>query len=219
MDTEFWLERWQNGEIGFHQAKGSDLLTQHWPALGLPGAGAVFVPLCGKSVDMVWLAARGHKVIGSELSPLAIADFFCEQKADAEMRREGKFNVHGTGAITIWQGDFFALPQDAVGGAVAVYDRAALVAMPPRMQRTYAAKLGALAGTAPILLIALDYPDGEISGPPFATPERQVRALFGGTHDIEVLTVRDGLAGSPALKDRGVSRLDEAVYVLRPRIS
>jgi thiopurine S-methyltransferase len=217
MDAQFWMERWEKGDIGFHQAGGNDLLVRHWPALELAGSGAVFVPLCGKSLDMMWLAGRGHQVVGSELSQLAVADFFREQRIEAELRQQPGFEVHAAGAITIWRGDFFALPAAATRGAVAVYDRAALVAMPPDMQTDYAATLRALAGDAPILLVALDYPAGEISGPPFATPEAQVRVLFGDTHDIAVLEVRDGLANSPALKTRGVSRLEEAVYVLRRR--
>jgi thiopurine S-methyltransferase len=217
MDAQFWMERWDKGDIGFHQASGNDLLVRHWQALELAGSGTVFVPLCGKSLDMMWLAGRGHRVVGSELSPLAVADFLGEQGIEAELRQEPGFEVHAAGAITIWCGDFFALPAAATRGVVAVYDRAALVAMPPNMQGDYAETLRALAGNAPILLVALDYPDAEISGPPFATPEAQVRALFGDTHDVTVLEVRDGLANSPALKARGVTRLEEAVYVLRRR--
>lgn len=217
MDTTFWIERWQKGETGFHQAHGSDLLKRYWSALGLNGSGTVFVPLCGKSVDMVWLVAQGHRVVGNELSPLAVAEFFREQGLVPEVRREDGFEIHGVDAVTIWCGDFFAVPATDVGHVVAVYDRAALVAMPPEMQRKYASKLRELAGAAPILVVSLDYPEGEIVGPPFATPEAQVRALFEATHDIDILAVRDGLAASPALKDRGLSRLDETVYVLTAR--
>jgi thiopurine S-methyltransferase len=213
---DFWIERWDKGEIGFHQAGGNDLLVRHWPALGTAAGAAVFVPLCGKSVDMVWLAAQGHRVIGSELSQRAVADFFREQDVVPQMRREGTFDVSTAGAIEIWCGDFFALPEAVTRDVEAVYDRAALVAMPPEMQPAYAAKLRALARGAQILLVSLDYPTGEIAGPPFATPQQQVRTLFAASHELSVIERRDGLAASPALKDRGVTRLDEAAYVLRP---
>lgn len=218
MDEKFWIERWQKGETGFHQAQGNDLLRQHWHALGLNASrSTVFVPLCGKSVDMVWLAGQGHRVVGSELSSLAVADFFRAQGLTPQVRHENAFEIHTVDPITIWLGDFFALPEAAVQDAAAVYDRAALVAMPPAMQAAYVAKLQDLAGAARILLVSLDYPADQIAGPPFATPESQVRALFGPTHEVAVLAVRDGLAASPALKDRGLSWLEEATYLLTPK--
>ncbi|MDO9381272.1 MAG: thiopurine S-methyltransferase [Hyphomicrobiaceae bacterium] len=218
MEPDFWIERWQRGETGFHQEAGNDLLAKHWPALGLAPGSTVFVPLCGKSVDMVRLAAQGHSVIGAELSPLAVQDFFSENALHAEIRKVGSFTVHTAGAISIWCGDFFALPFEATQDAAAVYDRAALIALPADMQVKYADKLRSLlpAGT-PILLVSLTYPHGAIEGPPFATSRDQVDALFSATHDITILEERDGLETSPVLKQRGVSQLDEVVYVLRPR--
>lgn len=217
MKADFWIERWEKGEIGFHQASGNDLLVRHWSAVHAAAGRTVFVPLCGKSVDMAWLAAKGYRVIGSELSQRAVADFFHEQGAEAQVRREGAFEVSTAGPIEIWCGDFFAMPTAVTRDVAAVYDRAALIAMPPEMQPAYVAKLRALVPAAPILLVSLDYPAGEVAGPPFATPEQQIRALFAASHDMSVLETRDGLAASPALKDRGVTRLDETAYVLRPR--
>ena len=215
MEAEFWLERWQNGEIGFHQAAGNDLLGRHWPSLGLVRGSTVLVPLCGKSVDMAWLAAQGHTVIGVELSPLAAADFFREHGLAAQVRREGAFTVHTAGSISIWCGDFFALPDSVTRDVAAVYDRAALVALPRDLKSRYAGKLRALlpAGT-PILLVALTYREEEMDGPPFSTPPEQVQGLFAATHEIATVESRDGLASSPALRQRGVSQLIETVYLL-----
>lgn len=216
MDREFWIERWKRGETGFHQQQGNDLLLKHWASLQVPPGVPVFVPLCGKSVDLVWLAAQGRKVIGAELSPLAVGDFFKEQNLTPDVRQDGAFEVYTAGPITIWCGDFFALEPKVTAGAV-VYDRAALVAMPPTMQRDYANKLLDLAPAAAILLVSLSYPDGQITGPPFSTLGEQVRALFEVTHDINIAETRDGLAASPALKDRGVTALEETAYVMTPR--
>lgn len=216
MTPDFWIERWQKGEIGFHQASGNDLLQTHWPALDLAPRSSVFVPLCGKSFDMVWLAGQGHRVIGVELSPLAVADFFREQGIEVQTRTEGAFTVHSAGPITIWCGDIFALPAEALGEVAAVYDRAALVAFPPDLQPRYAETLRrVLPAAAPILLISLSYPDGQIAGPPFSTPLMQVAALFGDAYAINIRETRDGLEKSPNLRERGVTALDEAVYVLR----
>lgn len=218
METEFWIERWQKGETGFHQASGNDLLDKHWSALGVEPGSSVFVPLCGRSVDMVKLAAKGHRVIGSELSPLAVEDFFRETAPVVDTRREGHFTIYSAGPISIWCGDLFELPDEAVQGVAAVYDRAALVAFPAELQSKYAGKLGSLLPVgAPTLLVSLSYPDGAIAGPPFSTPRVQVDKLFAATHDISVLEERDGLEASPVLRQRGVSQLDEAAYILRPK--
>jgi len=217
MTPDFWIERWQKGETAFHQAAGNDLLPKHWPALKLAPGSEVFVPLCGKSLDMVWLAGAGHRVVGAELSSLAVAEFFREQGVAAETRSVGAFEVHSAGPITIWCGDIFALPAEATAGVAAAYDRAALVAMPPALQGAYAKTLRALTPGAPILLISLAYPQAQIEGPPFSTPLSQVTALFGATHDINIRETRDGLEKSPNLTARGVTALDEAVYVLRPK--
>ncbi len=218
MTPDFWIERWQNGEIGFHQASGNDLLPAHWPGLGLaPGGGTVLVPLCGKSLDMAWLAALGHRVVGVELSPLAVDDFFREQGVPADTRAAGPFTVRTAGPITIWCGDIFTLPAEAVADVAAVYDRAALVAFPPSLQARYAQTLRRLVPAAPVLLISLSYPDGQIAGPPFSTPLTQVTELFGRDYDIGICETRDGLAQSPNLTRRGVTALDEAAYVLRPK--
>lgn len=217
MTPDFWIERWQNGEIGFHQQAGNDLLSKHWPSLGAPSRSTVFVPLCGKSFDMVWLASQGHHVVGVELSPLAVDDFFREHEIEASSRTVGPFVVRTAGPITIWCGDVFELPAEATGEVAAVYDRAALIAFPSSLQKRYARKLGELVPSVPILLIGLAYPDGQMTGPPFSTPLDQVANLFGATHDINVRETRDGLEKSQNIKARGVTSLDEAVYVLRPK--
>ena len=216
MTPDFWIERWQKGEIGFHQEAGNDLLQTYWPSLGLAPDSTVFVPLCGKSLDMVWLAGQGHRVVGVELSPLAVDDFFRAQDVEASTRVVGKFMVRSAGPITIWCGDIFDLPTEAVRGVAAVYDRAALVAFPASAQARYAAKLAdMLPQGVPVLLVSLAYPEGQMTGPPFSTPLSQVAALFGATHDIDLRESRDGLEKSPNLAARGLTALEEAAYVLR----
>jgi thiopurine S-methyltransferase len=212
----FWIERWKKGEIGFHRDDVHDFLPRHWPLLGVEKGQAVLVPLCGKSRDMVWLAAAGHPVVGVELSPLAVDDFFREQDLEADTTTFGSFVVRRAGPYTIWCGDFFDLPNEAVAGVAAAYDRAALVALPSSLQPRYADKLTQLLPPgSPTLLISLWYPEGEMAGPPFSTPLAQVAALFGTTHAINIAESRDGLPESQNIRDRGVTMLDEAAYVLR----
>ncbi len=218
MEHNFWEERWQRGEIGFHQPHIHAQLQQFWPSLGLPKGSAVFVPLSGKTRDMAWLSEQGHKVIGAELSEVAVRDFFKELGLTPSVRASTPFQIFEAGAFKIYQGDFFALPPEALHGVAACYDRAAMIALPPDMRPQYAEKLTAvLPPEAVILAISIEYPEGQIAGPPFCVTRDEVRTLYGQRFDIDILEVRDGLASSDNLKKRGVTRLEEIAYLLKRR--
>ena len=218
MDKAFWQDRWQRQEIGFHQPRVHEQLSRFWPTLDLAPESTVFVPLSGKSRDMLWLAEQGHRVVGVELSGIAVSAFFEESGLRAERRIEGTFEVCTADCFTIHKGDFFELSAKALEAIAAVYDRAALIALPADMRSRYAAALGRiLPHKAVILLIAINYPEHEITGPPFAVPPQEIDRLFGKEFDIAILETRDGLAASDNLRKRGVTRLDETVYLLRRR--
>ncbi|AGK59491.1 thiopurine S-methyltransferase [Hyphomicrobium denitrificans 1NES1] len=218
MDKAFWTERWKRREIGFHQPHIHEQLKRFWPTLGLPVASAVFVPLSGKSCDMIWLATQGHRVIGVELSEVAVQEFFKDGGQTPEVRSEGPFDVFSAGPFNLYRGDFFETPAEILKDIVAVYDRAALVALPPQLRARYAEKLThIIPQKALIFLVALDYPENEISGPPFSVTRSEVERLYGDTFDIQVLEARDGLEASGNLRRRGVTRLQETAYLLRRR--
>ena len=216
MEPQFWQDRWHKGEIGFHQAEPQAALLRHWPGLNIAKGSTVFVPLCGKSVDMLWLAEQGHRIVGAELSELAVDAYFAERGLTPGVRQSGGFTVKSSGVYELWCGDFFALATNDLPPIAATYDRAALVAMPPELQPRYSAKLAELTPAhAPALLIGLDYSPQEMEGPPFAVPQTRVRELMAPHFSVDVLEVRDGLATSEHLKKRGVTRLEEATYLLR----
>lgn len=218
MDNEGWIERWKRREIGFHQPHAHEQLTGLWRAVGVVPPQTVFVPLSGKSNDMVWLAERGHRIIGAELSEIAVREFFEELVLQPKVSEIGGFKVFEAGPYQIYCGDIFNLPTAVTKDVGAVYDRAALIAFPPDRQSAYAKKLAELVpATAPIFLVSLEYPANEISGPPFSVSESDLRALFAEHYEIEFLESRDGLTSfaADALKRRGVTRLDEIVYLLR----
>ena len=218
MDPDFWLERWKQSDIGFHQLNVQPALALHWAALGVALDAAVFVPLCGKSLDLVWLVGQGHRVIGAELSGLAVDAFFSEHGLTPDVKIVDGFVVKSAEAFELWCGDFFTLTPKHVPAIAAAYDRAALVAMPPALQPRYAAKLAELLKPdAPVLLIGLDYNTDEMQGPPFSTPQSQVNALFAETFAVSLIAAHDGLAKSQHLAKRGVTRLEEASYRLRRR--
>lgn len=168
MKAEFWLERWQRNEIGFHQGEINAHLQEFWGGLQLPAGSEVFVPLCGKSRDLLWLRAQGHRVLGVELSPLAVEDFFLENELKPQVRSHGIFDSWSCDGVTLLCGDFFELEAADLKGVAAVYDRASLVALPPEMRERYAQHLHRiLPARVPMLLVTMDYPQAEMSGPPF----------------------------------------------------
>ena len=218
MDPTFWLERWQKSEIGFHAKDVQPALEKHWSALKIAVGARVLVPLCGKSLDMLWLAEQGYQVVGAELSELAVDAFFAERGLMPTVRIVDEFTVKSAGPYEIWCGDFLALKREHMNAAAA-YDRAALVAMPPAMQAKYSGKLAELMPfQSQILLIGLDYDRNEMQGPPFAIPRISVQTLFEDDFNVTLLEARDGMAKSEHLAKRGVTRLEEAAYLLRRRL-
>jgi thiopurine S-methyltransferase len=217
MKAEFWLERWQRNEIGFHQGEINAHLQEYWSGLHLPEEGGVFVPLCGKSSDMLWLRAQGHRVLGVELSPLAVEDFFLENELKPQVRSHGAFDSWSCDGVTLLCGDFFDLEPADLKGVASVYDRASLVALPPEMREHYAQHLQRiLPAQVPMLLVTMDYVQQEMSGPPFAVSEAEVCGLYGVHYAIERLYTLDVLAENPRFRERGLTRLDEVVYRLQP---
>lgn len=176
MDADFWLQRWNEGRIGFHRGEVMPLLEKHWPALGLASGSRVFVPLAGKTLDMHWLAAQGHQVLGCELSPLAVDAFFAEAALVPAVSADADGIHHRAGPLDLVRGDVFALSPGLLGTVAAVYDRAAIIALPPTMRARYVAQVyGRLPAGSRGLLITLEYPQAEKAGPPFAVDEDEVR--------------------------------------------
>jgi|WetSurMetagenome_2_1015567.scaffolds.fasta_scaffold03315_5 thiopurine S-methyltransferase len=218
MKKEFWLERWERAEIGFHQNEINPYLRQYWKELPASGGGEVFVPLCGKSQDMVWLRQQGCKVFGVELSAIAVQDFFRENGQSPAHATSGKFESCEADGIRILCGDFFDLGKKDLAKVSAVYDRASLVALPPDMRERYARHLvDILPPATQILLITFDYPQVEMQGPPFAVSVKEVEALYSKYADIRLLAQADALPQNPRFKQRGVSRMEESIFLLTLR--
>lgn len=216
MEPQFWLKRWTENEIGFHQQDVNLSLQTYWPRLGLPRAATVLVPLCGKSRDMLWLRAQGHPVLGIEFIPLAIRDFFAENGLQPKISAQPPFERWEAGGIAILRGDFFDLTAADVKDVAAVYDRAALIALPPALRQRYVTALSRmLPPVIESLLVTISYPQERMSGPPFAVPEEEVRALYAGKFDVELLSTQDALREDSPLRERGLTRLLTQVYRVR----
>ncbi len=219
MQADYWHQKWADNKIGFHQERANKRLEHHWPELGLAGDETVFVPLCGKSLDMLWLHRQGLSVLGVELSEKAVQSFFSDNALTCEQHESDGFLVFtGTAeaqGIQILVGDYFSLTPDHLHHCKALYDRASLIAMNQDMRSSYAAHLGRLLapGTRGLLL-AISYDEGRMEGPPFSVPQENVHELLGEHFDIGELAHYSGPERLGNLADRGLETLDERVYVL-----
>ncbi len=219
MQAEFWHERWEKGEIGFHQHEFNNHMQSFIDRLGVSPGAHILVPLCGKSLDMLWLARWGFQVTGIEISEMAARAFFIENGLDHEVAGQpGKVTWSGE-RVSILCADFFTVQKAGLGCVDAVYDRASLIALPPDMRRDYARHLtGLLDDGVCSLLVTLDYPQEEMRGPPFSVSSDEVRRLFSEHYSIEHLHAEDCLASEPRFRKKGLTRLDEHVWLLqKPR--
>ncbi len=218
MEPKFWQERWARNQIGFHLPEVNPYLQRHWSRLNLTEGARVLVPLCGKSLDLMWLANQGLRVVGVELSEQAVEAFFSEQNLTPRISQQGVFKVFQADLIEIWCGDFFALEAEILADCSALYDRAALIALPPLMRAQYAERLNSvLQSGCQGLLITLDYEQTQKAGPPFAVPDEEVNILLGARWGLEVLQEQDILGESWKFVQDGVKRLEERVYQLIKR--
>ena len=218
MQPEFWYKKWDSNQIGFHQSEANPYLQCYWPELAIAPSARVLVPLCGKSLDLLWLAGQGHQVLGVELSEKAVEDFFSNHQLQPQIGEQGAFKVYRSDAIELWCGDFFALTAGDVVGCTALYDRAALIALPDVMRQRYAAHLQhLLAPEVKGLVITLDYDQTQIPGPPFAVTDDEVQRLLGEGWQVDELEQQDVLAESPKFLQAGAEWLVERVYRVSSR--
>jgi thiopurine S-methyltransferase len=213
MEPRFWHERWAINQIGFNQSDVNPYLQRFWPELNLKPGERVLVPLCGKTIDMRWLNQQGLHVVGVELSEKAVQDFFSEGGVEPRVEVRGHFKVYSVEACEIWCGDFFALKAKDIGNCSALYDRAALIALPAEMRWRYVECLNRiLPADCRGLLISLDYEQSEIAGPPFSVPEEEVMQLLSREWRVKLIADEDVLHKSRKFLDAGASRLIETAY-------
>jgi thiopurine S-methyltransferase len=189
MEKSFWLKKWEENEIGFHGLGFNDLLTAHIGKFNLKNSN-IFVPLCGKSLDLIYLSQIGKQVIGIELSDKAIKSFFAENKLGFDLRSDGPFKRYSCKdlKIDILQGDFFDLNPDIIGKVDFIYDRASMIALPLDMRISYSKIIENIAHkNCQILLITTEYDYPELIGPPFSVTEAEVRDLYSNNFEITVL--------------------------------
>jgi thiopurine S-methyltransferase len=223
MEIDFWLERWNNNQTGFHQQKVNPYLMYFYgekgPSLEQREKLNVFVPLCGKSKDMLWLSQNNYKVFGVECSDRAVKDFFEENALNYKHAEKDQHALYQSSdlpsVIEIFQGDFFEMQKPDLSDVTDIFDRASLVALPVEMRQRYTDKMAELQEPGVrTLLVTLTFDPAEMNGPPFSVTEEEVHALYSENFSIQKLLFKDVIEEETGLKNRGLTALVETVYKL-----
>ena len=221
MEHDFWHQAWAKTDSpGWQQKSINPYLVEHWVDSGaLPGEG-VFVPLCGRSLDMQWLRDYGHHIIGIDLSVTALQEFCKQQSIDAVCERDGDLTVFRAPGWTLYAGDFFKLQAAHIGRVSRVYDRAALIALPPQMRGTYASHLQSiLPGGSEIFAITIAYDQKMMKGPPFSVSDDELLDHYEQAYDVQTLASASGPDQLGNLAARGLDALTESCFLLRPKVA
>ncbi len=215
MDKAYWLNKWAKQDIGFHEVAVNPALETHWP-VAMRSSDRVLVPLCGMTVDMAWLASRGHEVVGVEFSEKAAAGFFDNAGLTPQINESSIGKRYSCGSVSILVGDFFSLTGKDAGQFDCVYDRASLVAVEPSRRDAYVATLERLLGPGgDILLVTLEYDQTQMNGPPFNVDETVLDAYFEPPWRRRLLERNtDALTTNAKFRNRGVDTLSECVWHL-----
>jgi thiopurine S-methyltransferase len=217
-DNALWQQCWRDNNTDFHQTTANSALIRFWSALGLAPDDRIFVPLCGKSLDLLWLAAQGHSVIGVELSPIAVRAFFKSSRMQPVRRKQGKFTLWQSGRIDILCGDLFDLTAADLGNVAAIFDRASLTALPEDIRHAYLAQLRKIVpAPCKILLLTTEEPDAdETQDQPFAIAD-EISSLYARAYDIDLSHVESLFEADadPLIKE--LVRIEHKAYVMTPK--
>lgn len=215
MEPSFWHERWAKDEIGFHQDEYNSHMQAFIERLDLQPGAHIMVPLCGKSLDLLWLLEQGYRVSGIELSRQAVEDFFAENQLETSIDEIESGQRFSHGDLNLYCADFFEFDFASIAPLDAIYDRAALVALPPEMRKRYSKLIDSICPPGiRMLLVTLDYPQEEMRGPPFSVPGEEVKQLFGQGFRLEHVYFEDCLVNEPRFRKKGLTRMDEHVFLL-----
>lgn len=215
MENSYWHQKWHTNEIGFNQSQPNQLLQRYCHTLNLQPGDRVFVPLCGKSIDMLWLIQQGYHVIGVELSLMACESFFSDYNLPVKTIQTESHAIFQSENITLYAGDFFQLNKALIGDIAAVYDRAALIALPATLRRRYVDCLTPLLSPlTKILLITTVYNQSEMPGPPFSVDRNEIETLYGTHFNIDLLYEKSIQQIPEHLRKKGLGSATEHAFLL-----
>lgn len=218
MDQEFWKKAWKEKNIGFHRDEFHPKLVEYFPKLGLKKGDRVLVPLCGKSRDLLWLKEQGYKVFGIELSEIAVEEFFAETNIGFSKEEYKGYQKYSSkdGDLVIFCGDFFQIDKSDLKNLDAIYDRAAIIALPLELRERYYQKVSSLLTTdKQILMVTLEYDQTKLSGPPFCVQFKEIYDRLGEQFDFATLDEEDTEATSRKFAEANISTCLRKVYHLK----
>jgi thiopurine S-methyltransferase len=198
MDANFWLQKWEKNEIAFHNSESNPMLVKYFNTLALVENSRVFLPLCGKTLDIAWLLSHGYRVAGAELSRIAIEQLFLELGVEPKISEVGEVAHYSAPNIDLFVGDIFHLSGEILGPVDAIYDRAALVALPGAVRDRYTTHLIEITHKAPQLLICYEYDQSLMEGPPFSISTETVNQHYGDRYNLtllESISLPNGMTG------------------------
>jgi thiopurine S-methyltransferase len=204
MDESFWLQRWETDNIAFHQSEANPLLVNYFQELALAKGSRVFLPLCGKTLDISWLLSNGYHIAGAELSEMAIEQLFMQLGVTPNILEVGQAKHYSATNIDIFVGNIFYLSDKMIGPVDAIYDRAALVALPKEMRHRYTAHLMEITAKAPQLLICYEYDQALMEGPPFSISNEEINQHYSDSYNLTLILSSDvsgGLKGKYLAKE------------------
>jgi thiopurine S-methyltransferase len=217
LEHSFWHERWKTSKIGFHLNESNPILKKNFETLNLKFGSTVLVPLCGKSLDLIYIKELGFDVIGFELNLIAVESFFKENNIDFEIVDYECFKCYRSDRITIYVGDFLQFPKELLEGLPisGIYDRAALVALPLSMRKDYYQKMISLYPIgSKVLCVTFEYDDSKTSGPPFSVNFSEVDKHLNSYFKIMVIEKYEGDMDNPRLSKEGCNYMIEKVLLL-----
>ena len=215
MQAQDWLERWQENQIGFHQQEVNPYLQNYLLNYNLQKGSRIFLPLCGKALDILWLVEQGFEVVGVELSPLAIESFFNEADLSYSQESNDRFVIRQSRGITLLEGDYFDLNADDLGACHLVFDRAALIAIDAESRARYCAQMQSITA-CPQLLVILQYDQSIMPGPPFSVDDTEVATYYSDGFAISEIEKNEIIDESPRWRQKGLDSLVETVFSLYP---
>jgi len=213
-DHSFWHNKWEKNEIGFHLQNFHPLLEKYSEQI-FSGHTDIFVPLCGKTADLRYLSRLDKKVVGVELSEIAAKAFYQEQfeilNPVSKTTDKKMFQRYSEQNVQILVGDYFSLNSSLLNNATGIYDRAALVALPEDMRKLYVEQIKNICPTASMLLIALDYEQSKMSGPPFSVVPQEINQLFSFAK-IKQLSRKNIIDKEPKFISKGLTSFYQTAY-------
>jgi thiopurine S-methyltransferase len=210
MNIDFWKKTWEKNEIGFHESKPNPLLVAYFKELNLVEGSRVFLPLCGKTLDIAWLLSNGYQVTGAELSKLAVEQLFMGLGVEPKITHCGNSSRYSAKNIDIFVGDIFDLSSDVLGPVDAIYDRAALVALPEEMRTRYTKHMLQITGSTDQILITFEYDQNQMDGPPFSLNSEEINRHYIDSYGLELL---ESISVPGGLK--GICAATESIWLLK----